>query len=305
MGTFLVSWQTGTRLDSAMTTFLPFILLLTAVIGLWVHRTVWIAALTAAVIAGIITGALHWLAAVWIALLAALAIAYAHVRALPATQRNTILQTAIGLAFFIYALAIGLALLPGFHRVVLTQPVVLSTGAAPHGISVGFPKVVTGIIILGLINPLLVHSWRELARVLARALPVFLVTAAVGMAVVVLMGYSSFAPKWTALFLLFAPINLFFTCLSEEAFFRGFVQHEIGRIGHNRALAAGSAPAIGAILFGLAHFGGGINYVIAAAIAGLGYGWAFMRTQRIEAAMAVHFGVNAVHFLLFAYPRLA
>jgi membrane protease YdiL (CAAX protease family) len=38
--------------------------------------------------------------------------------------------------------------------------------------------------------------------------------------------------------------------------------------------------------------------------AGLGYGWVFMRTQRIEAAMAVHFGVNAVHFLLFTYPRL-
>ena len=38
-------------------------------------------------------------------------------------------------------------------------------------------------------------------------------------------------------------------------------------------------------------------------MAGLGYGWAFMRTQRIEAAMAVHFGVNAMHFLLFTYPR--
>ena len=288
-----------------MTTYLPFILLLTAVLGLWVHRTVWITALAAAVIAGIFTGALHWLAAVWIALLAALAMAYVHVRALPATPRKAILQTAVGLAFFIYALAMGLALLPGFHRVVLTQPVVLSAGAAPHGISVGFPKVVTGIIILGLINPLLVHSWRELSRVLARALPVFLITAAVGMAVVVLMGYSSFAPKWTALFLLFAPINLFFTCLSEEAFFRGFVQHEIARIGANRALAAGIGLTIGAILFGLAHFGGGIHYVIAAAIAGLGYGWAFMRTQRIEAAMAVHFGVNAVHFLLFTYPRLA
>jgi membrane protease YdiL (CAAX protease family) len=181
---------------------------------------------------------------------------------------------------------------------------VLSAGAAPHGISVGFPKVVTGIIILGLINPLLVHSWRELGRVLARALPVFAITAAVGMAVVLFRGYTSFAPKWTALFLLFAPVNLFFTCLSEEAFFRGFVQHELSRIGSNRALAAGIALTVAAILFGLAHFGGGTDYVIAAAVAGLGYGWAFLRTQRIEAAMAVHFGVNAVHFLLFTYPRL-
>jgi membrane protease YdiL (CAAX protease family) len=55
-------------------------------------------------------------------------------------------------------------------------------------------------------------------------------------------------------------------------------------------------------LFGLPHFGGGTSYVIAAALAGLGYGWAFERTARIEASMAVHFGVNAVHFLLFVYP---
>jgi membrane protease YdiL (CAAX protease family) len=286
------------------TTYLPFILLLTAVLGLWIHRTVWIAALIAAIVAGIFTGALHWLAAVWITLLVVLAIAYADARDSTSPNKR-VWHVLAGLAFFLYALAMGLALLPGFHRVVLTQPEVLSAGAAPHGITVGFPKVVTGIIILGLINPLLVHSWRELGRVLVRALPIFAITAVVGMAVVLLMGYTSFAPKWTTLFLLFAPVNLFFTCLSEEAFFRGFVQHELSRMGSRPALAAGVGLAVGAILFGLAHFAGGTNYVIAAAVAGLGYGWAFLRTQRIEAAMAVHFGVNAVHFLLFAYPRLA
>ncbi|HEY6126378.1 MAG TPA: CPBP family intramembrane glutamic endopeptidase [Steroidobacteraceae bacterium] len=286
------------------TTYLPFLLLLTAVLGLWIHRTVWIAALAAAVLAGIFTGALHWLAAIWIALLAALAIAYTRARD-SASPNKRLWQTLAGLVFAIYALAMGLALLPGFHRIVLVQPQVLSDGATPYGISVGFPKVVTGIVILGLINPLLCTSWRELGRVLARAFPVFVITAIIGMTVVLAMGYSSFAPKWTALFLLFAPVNLFFTCLSEEAFFRGFIQHELSRIGSHRALAAGIALTFAAVLFGLAHFGGGWTYVLAAAVAGLGYGWAFMRTQRIEAAMAVHFGVNATHFLLFTYPALA
>jgi len=286
------------------TTYLPFVLLLTAVIGLWVHRTVWIAALAAAVIAGILTGALHWLAAIWIALLVALAFAYTRARDSTAPHR-ALWQTLAGIAFAVYALAMSLALLPGFYRIVLVQPQVLSEGATPYGISVGFPKVATGIVILGLINPLLCTSWRELGRVLARAFPVFVITAIVGMGVVIGMGYSSFAPKWTELFLLFAPVNLFFTCLSEEAFFRGFIQHELSRIGSRRALAAGIALTIGAVLFGLAHFGGGWTYVFVAAVAGLGYGWAFMRTQRIEAAMAVHFGINATHFLLFTYPSLA
>jgi hypothetical protein len=40
-------------------------------------------------------------------------------------------------------------------------------------------------------------------------------------------------------------------------------------------------------------------------IAGLGYRWAFLRTRRVEAAIAVHFGLNATHFLLFIYPRIA
>ena len=119
------------------------------------------------------------------------------------------------------------------------------------------------------------------------------------------MGYTALAPKWTTLFLLWAPINLFFTCLSEEAFFRGFVQHELSRTNPQSDAVQLSSLVAGALLFGLAHFGGGASYVIAAVLAGLGYGWAFERTQRLEAAMAVHFGVNAVHFLLFVYPTFA
>jgi uncharacterized protein len=284
--------------------YLPFLLLLTAVFGLWMHRAIWVMALVAAIVAGYFCGALHDLAALWIALLAVLAIAYRRARDSTSPSRP-VWQALAGLAFFAFALAMGLALLPGFTRVVLVDAAALSPGAAPYDIAVGFPKVVTGILILGLINPVLVRSWSEFARVLARAAPVFAITALVALAAVLVMGYTSFAPKWTAIFLLWAPINLFFTCLSEEAFFRGFVQHELSRVGPRPALAAGLALAIAAVLFGLAHFAGGPLYVLAAAIAGVGYGWAFMRTQRIEAAMAVHFGVNALHFLLFTYPRLA
>jgi membrane protease YdiL (CAAX protease family) len=281
--------------------YLPFLFLLTAVFGLWMHRAIWIGALLAAIIAGYSSGALHGAAALWIAILATLALAYQRARA----RGSPHWQMLGGAAFFLYALAMGLSLLPGFTRVELVAPVVLSAGAAPYSIGVGFPKVVTGILILGLINPLLVHSWSELGRVLRRALPIYALTATVGMAAVILMGYSSFAPKWAALFLLFAPVNLFFTCLAEEAFFRGFVQHELSNLGNRRHFSAGIALVVAAMLFGLAHFAGGLPYMLAAAIAGLGYGWAFMRDRRIEAAMLVHFGVNATHFLLFVYPRLA
>lgn len=278
-------------------TLAPFILLLAAVLGLWVHRALWIGALAAAIVSGYLTDALHGLAALWIAIAGGLAWAYAR-------STTRVARLPLGISFASFALAMGMALLPGFTRVVLVDDVVLSPGAAPYDIAVGFPKVVVGLFILGLIHPALV-SRRGLAGVLKSAVPVFAATAFVVMIAVFSMGYTAFAPKWTTLFLLWAPINLFFTCLSEEAFFRGFVQHELSRAGSRSDLVRIAALAVGAVLFGLAHFGGGASYVIAATLAGLGYGWAFQRTQRAEASMAVHFGVNAVHFLLFVYPTFA
>lgn len=283
-------------------TILPFVLLLIAVIGLWVHRVVWIGALVAAVAAGYYTGALQGLAALWMAIAAALAWLYAWARDRARSPVDRALQAVTGVVFFAYALAMALPLLPGFIRVELVAPQALSAGAQPYGIAVGFPKVVAGLLILGLINPVL--SRRGLGGVLAKSLPVWIFTTLLVMIFTLVMGYTAFAPKWTSLFLLWAPINLFFTCLAEEAFFRAYVQHELA-CASRASFMPGVALVIAAALFGLLHYQGGAAYVIAGVLAGLGYGWAFLRTRRVEAAMAVHFGVNATHFLLFVYPTLA
>jgi membrane protease YdiL (CAAX protease family) len=284
-------------------TMIPFALLLAAVLGLWIHRAVWMVALVAAVATAYYTGALYGLAAVWLALLAAFAWAYRMWRDKPRNVTSRAAQLIAGTVFFLLALALGLVLLPGFPRTVLIAETVLSPGAAPFALGLGFPKVAAGILILGLINETRVRSWRELGEVLRRAVPILLVTALVVMVFTLAAGYVRVDPKWTPLFFTWAAANLFFTCLAEEAFFRGFVQAELARLGGRGWTIV--AIATSAVLFGLAHFGGGSMYVIAATLAGLGYALAYHRTQRIEAAMAVHFGLNAVHFLLFTYPRLA
>jgi membrane protease YdiL (CAAX protease family) len=196
-------------------------------------------------------------------------------------------------------------LLPGFERTVLVPETVLTPGATPFSVGLGFPKVVTGVLILGLLNEIRIRGLAEAGEVARKTLPVFVATVLAALACVYATGYVAFEPKWTLLFIPWAVANLFFTCLAEEAFFRGFVQHELARIGKNSAIAAAVAIGISAILFGLAHVGGGWKYVLTATIAGIGYGYAYHRTQRIEAAMAVHFGANALHFLFFTYPRLA
>jgi membrane protease YdiL (CAAX protease family) len=284
-------------------TLIPFALLLAAVLGLWIHRAVWMVAFVAAVAAAYHTGALYGLAAVWLALLAAFAWVYRMWRDKPRSVTSRAAQLIAGIVFFLLALALGLVLLPGFPRTVLIAETVLSPGAAPFSLGLGFPKVAGGILILGLINEARVRSWRELGEILRRAAPILLATALVVMIFTLAAGYVRFDPKWTPLFFTWAAANLFFTCLAEEAFFRGFVQAELARLGGRGWTTL--AIATSAVLFGLAHFGGGSTYVIAATLAGLGYALAYHRTQRIEAAMAVHFGLNAVHFLLFTYPRLA
>ncbi len=41
-----------------------------------------------------------------------------------------------------------------------------------------------------------------------------------------------------------------------------------------------------------------------ATIAGLFYGYAYWKTNRLEASILVHFGLNLIHFVAFSYPAL-
>ena len=44
--------------------------------------------------------------------------------------------------------------------------------------------------------------------------------------------------------------------------------------------------------------------MVMVALAGMGYGFAYLKTRRIEAAVLVHFLVNFTHLLFFSYPML-
>ncbi len=277
--------------------YLPFVLLLLAVLCLWVQRNLALGMLALSVAAAYYTGALEGGAALWIALLGLIAWLHA--------SRTGLQRIATGLIFLLYSVALGLLVFPGFPRTVIAQSVILSPGAMPYTLAVGFAKVVTGIFILAFMHPERVRSWRELRQVLVRVAPVYFIAIAVVMVLTLALGYVRFDPKWTPLFLAWALSNLFFTCLSEEAFFRGFLLRELAQMGSNRKLASVVALIVSSLLFGLVHLGGGWKYALAAMVAGVAYGIAYQRTQRLEGSMAVHFGLNATHFLLFTYPAIA
>jgi uncharacterized protein len=289
----------------SLLTTLTFVTLLLSVFGLWIGRYVWMALMVVAVGLGYASGVLQGLAVVWIAAFAGVCIGYDRARGLTTggvKRRLAIASSAFGI--LVIGLLLGMHLLPGFHNFLLLDRVVLSPGAVPYTLYLNFDKTFVGIFILGLCHqPLLTHAkqWAEAARRAVAIVPIHIALVAVGAAAI---GYLTWQPKWVPQFLLWAPVNLFFVCLSEEAFFRGFIQRELSAALRGARAGAAIAVGISAGLFGLAHFGGGVSYVVLAAAAGLGYALVYQRTRSIEMSMLAHFALNTVHFLLFTYPAL-
>lgn len=211
-------------------------------------------------------------------------------------------------AIVLTILGLGTHFMPGFHNPFVLNHVVLSPDAEPYSLALNFDKTVAGVLLLAV-------CYRDERIQPTSRLGFGWLLTFVAMNVVVLiaasyaLGYVRFDPKWISVFWLWAAANLFSTCLSEEAFFRRFLLQEVETWllmrGIHPRIGASVALSVSAFLFGLAHFAGGPRYVALATLAGLGYGYIYQRTRRIEWAMCAHFAMNAVHFLLFTYPRLA
>ena len=272
--------------------------LLATVVCLWL-RPVWlrVVPLTIASIAAFGTGIMEGPAGAAMILLAWLLWTYR--RAESGWMR---VAAAAGSASVMLLLAIHAA--PGFDNPLVIRETVLSAGAITYRQYVNFDKTLAGVLVLATGVPLL-RSRAEWVATLRATVPVALATIAVVLAASLALGHVRFDPRWTPAFAVWAPINLLTTCVSEEAFFRGFLQREIGLALEGRRHGGAIALAISAVLFGLAHAAGGWRYVLLATLAGAGYAVAFQRTLRVEAAILTHFTVNATHFLLFTYPALA
>jgi membrane protease YdiL (CAAX protease family) len=194
--------------------------------------------------------------------------------------------------------------LPGFHNPVLVADAHFSAHSGPFTQYVNFDKTAVGLILLATLCER-ARSRADLRKVLARALPIAIVGSAAVLGLALWMAYVKFdckLPAYTPTFLL---VNLLGACVAEEAFFRGVLQHRLAQALKKRAWGSWAAITISALLFGLAHIGGGTKLAVIAAAAGLVYAYSYHRTQKIEAAILAHFLLNALHFMFFSYPYVA
>ena len=285
----------------------PFLLLSLAVCLLWVPSLpiggraipAWCLAFGAAVIAGWISGVLAPVAVLWLGMLCAMGWG-AHV--VDPGWRSTTLTVLTALA----ALAMSLHKLPGFHNPVVFAGVKLTPDATPFTLYLNFDKGAAGLVVLASLGPRLtrIRAW---AALLPTTLMAAAITSAVAIGAAVAAGFTTFEPKVPAATLVFLVANLLFTCVAEEAFFRGLIQERLTRVARTSKRPGLKPVAIGlsAILFGLVHVSGGVPTIVFATLAGFGYAVVYERTRAIEAPILVHFALNAIHFLLFAYPSLA
>lgn len=205
-------------------------------------------------------------------------------------------------ALAILGLVLGLFLhkVPFFNNPLVFDGFFLSPRSAVYTKYWNFDKAAAGLILLAFFGDVCRsrQDWKTLAR---KSYKISIITVSLSLLLALILGHIEPDVTLTAAFPLWAWSNLFFTCIPEEMLFRGFIQKHLAGLATGNALKTGIVIFVG-ILFGLAHFGGGAVYMILATIAGLGYGYAYHVTGRIESSILIHFLLNTVHFLFFTYP---
>ena len=283
---------------------LTFILLGLSVCSVWIPNVAlgrgfsvppWALLLAAAMASGLAYGALEWTAVIALTLLIAASL-------LAQRLNSRVWRTAFTVLAGLIVLALALHRVPGFNNPTVVDGVRLTEAASPFTQYANFDKGAAGLIVLVFFCQR-VTSIEEWRRIAAPTLLAIGLTAPAVLASALVAGYVTFDPKLPSFALTFLAINLLFTCVAEEAFFRGLLQERLARALSPRWQWI--AIAVSSVLFGLAHFAGGTLYVFLAAIAGLGYSLVYSATRRIESAVLTHFAVNAIHFFGFTYPHLA
>ena len=193
----------------------------------------------------------------------------------------------------LWAMALTLHLVPGFDNLKVLDRVQAGPASVPFTLYLNLdkPLIFFGLLLAwpALLGPGGTMRWRPLA-LLILPLAALLITAWQLGALKPDVGL----PHW---WWLFAFNNLVFTCVAEEALFRGLIQ---------QGVASRSKPWLGllvaSLLFGAAHLAGGPLLVLFAALAGACYGLAFQLSGRLSVAILLHFLFNFAHLALFTYP---
>jgi membrane protease YdiL (CAAX protease family) len=204
--------------------------------------------------------------------------------------------------FILLALTLALHWWPGFQNARMIDQERFTENAVPFSMNLNLDKPLIGFWLL-LVCPWIIgrHSFMQALKTGALTLSL---TALVTLGGASLLGIVEWSPKWPPQAWLWINNNLLLVTLVEEALFRGYIQGGLSRRLQHLHYGEHLALLIASLLFGLAHWGAGWEWVLLATLAGVGYGLAY-RFGGLAAAISTHFGLNLLHFGLFSYPMMA
>lgn len=124
------------------------------------------------------------------------------------------------------------------------------------------------------------------------ALLATLIFALVGVPIGLATGFLQWHPRVEWVTTVVAPLAIYLaTGVPEEFLFRGLIQNALEQ------WFARAALPLAAVIFGLAHLPD-MRYVVLATLAGVAYGWVYMKTRKITAAAITHALVDWIWVLL-------
>ncbi|KPY81791.1 CPBP family intramembrane metalloprotease [Pseudomonas syringae pv. tagetis] len=204
--------------------------------------------------------------------------------------------------FIMTSLALASHLAPGFNNANVIEATRFTADAAVYSMDLNLDKPLIGLWLI-LACPWIVPKV-DVAHSLQTGVLALIVTSAFCMTAAVVLNVVGWTPKWPAQGLIWLLNNLLLVTLTEELFFRAYLQGGLQRFFNGSRFATALSITLAASLFGLAHAVAGVEWMLLAGVAGAGYGIAF-RFGGLQAAVISHFGLNLVHFGLFTYPMLA
>ncbi len=274
-----------------------YLILSFAVIGLWVRPLLGVVLGCAAIGFAFYLERLAGLGAIWLLLTGALIFTYHRY------NKPELLKALHFLGLFTVCYLFYLHFMPGIYNWLIIENLKFSHDSLPYRQFLNVDKICLSVFLLafGITLSRSKQDWRQSLRTVWMPLIVLVVVLA-GMGIT--LHYVRFDPKLPQAFWLWTITNLLFVCVAEESLCRGFLQTELQNFLKHVKGGQWIAVCVAALAFGGLHYTGGPIYIALSTIAGLGYGYAYLKSKRIESAIILHFLVNLIHILLFSYPML-
>jgi membrane protease YdiL (CAAX protease family) len=189
-----------------------------------------------------------------------------------------------------------LHVVPGINNFKIFANVKLSENSCPYNMWLNFDKAIIALIIYIVGDFYIVRNKIKISELKITALSLISCSALL-IVLVLFLEHVQFELKFPKETFIWILNNFFIVAFAEEVIFRGVIQRQLTTIIPPKLVII-----ISSIIFGIMHYTGGVDLIFLASIAGLFYGYTYLKTNRIIFPMIVHFGVNFTHYLLFTYP---